>query len=103
MPTEGTTRETKLTDSEAKMLRELAEKHNLWRAHQPFNDRVMAALSELLLAAKEKAEKLSCDACSRGVELDKAGNDHKRIDGTYFPCKAAAIRNSDWGDLFEVK
>jgi len=81
-------------DSETRMLRVLAERHGLME----FNDdddkevwpeaSIMAFGSELLLAAKEKAAQI--------VEKEIRDSEDESRFGEY-------IRDSDFGDLFEVK
>jgi len=107
---------TELSERETRMLRELAERHGLtvFDGQRKDMPEAVAALSELLLAAKARACKDVCEYC-RGGELSSyeaipipghggwlwhvckiAGKESA-------PCVARPIRNSDWGDLFEEK
>lgn len=113
-----------LTDSETKMLRERA--HRLagflfssedvriyvhghgkgWQTLDEVTELFEADLSELLLAAKEKACKFACAACEEGEPLHppptgKVGWWHDLGNGLRMKCYATEIRNSCWGDLFK--
>lgn len=89
-----------LTYSEAKMLRELAGNHFPLGRNPNFDGRLQAVLSELLLAAKEKAARRMCSKCAERVPLK---NGRHVWNGVKLPCDGDVIRNSDWGKLFEVK
>lgn len=80
----------KLTDSEARMLRE-----QFWQ-----NPGAIPQATELLLAAKEKAARIAEDVDSRRSSLTVG--EYAMVHGTAIEC-ARVIRLHDFGDLFEGK
>jgi len=89
------------------MLRQLCEKHGLIfyssipPAGKYADESSMAALSELLLAAKGQSSQAICQGCRRNL-LYRSGM-HQDEFGSWNKCAAKAIREADWGDLFEEK
>lgn len=118
-----------LTDSEKKMLRELAIKHGLITVFRRPQDaanseaaslKALSALSELLLAAKEKMVStienrrvVFCEGCKRKMPLMRPSHPSSIVGGAGIHTPDGwvcvtdlvieALRNSDWGDLFKEK
>lgn len=76
-----------LTESEKKMLLELADKYELVSHSRDINHTSLAALSELLLAMKEKAAQIAVNRSPYDKPYDIA----------------IALRNTDFGTLFKEK